>query len=158
MAHEKNATVASQSTNDISSFTFPVRGDGDEASKGGGLSDLQPSHSNVVGTAEAAGGSARWKKCLPAFLGMNNGSDSELPTKGKAKPFNFRHHQMLNLTSGIGMGLFVTSGRQLAIGGPASLLINNFLMTIVLYFVSCKFSESIREPEMLNLKHNQSCQ
>ncbi|RVD86411.1 uncharacterized protein DFL_004687 [Arthrobotrys flagrans] len=151
MATEKEVAVSSSHpTNHISSFTFPSRGDGDESSKAEALSDLQSSHSNVVGTTEAADDSLRWKKCLPSFLGMggSNPGDGE-PQAGakKAKPFNFRHHQMLNLTSGIGMGLFVTSGRQLAIGGPASLLINNILMTIVLYFVACAMCElSMRYP------------
>ncbi|KAF3172645.1 hypothetical protein TWF788_009406 [Orbilia oligospora] len=148
MANEKQAAVSSQPTNDISSFTFPSRGDGDESSKVEALSDLQSSHSNVVGTTEAADGSPRWKKCLPSFLGMggSGSNDGETQVK-KVKPFNFRHHQMINLTSGIGMGLFVTSGRQLAIGGPGSLLINNILMTIVLYFVSCAMCEiSMRYP------------
>ncbi|KAF3917833.1 hypothetical protein ABW20_dc0105376 [Dactylellina cionopaga] len=143
MAYEKEA-IASHSTNDISSFTFPARG-ADSSTKSEGMSDLQSAHSNVLGTTEATDGSPRWKKCLPSFLGMGSGGDSQ--PKGKSKPFNFRHHQMLNLTSGIGMGLFVTSGRQLAIGGPASLLINNLLMTITLYFVSCTMCEmSMRYP------------
>ncbi|KAK6512274.1 hypothetical protein TWF481_001164 [Arthrobotrys musiformis] len=144
MANKKEV-VNGQPANDISSFTFPSR-DGDESSKVEALSDLQSSHSNVVGTTEAADGLPRWKKCLPSFLGMGNQGGDDAPAK-PAKPFNFRHHQMLNLTSGIGMGLFVTSGRQLAIGGPGSLIINNVLMTIVLYFVSCAMCElSMRYP------------
>ncbi|KAK6349056.1 hypothetical protein TWF730_009816 [Orbilia blumenaviensis] len=148
MAYEKDLAVNSQSNNDISSFTFPARSEGDLSSKGEALSDLQSSHSNVVGTTEAADGSPRWKKCLPSFLGISGPTENDNETQAKkAKPFNFRHHQMLNLTSGIGMGLFVTSGRQLAIGGPGSLLINNVLMTIVLYFVSCTMCEmSMRYP------------
>ncbi|KAK6354825.1 hypothetical protein TWF696_003957 [Orbilia brochopaga] len=128
--------------NNISDFTFPPRGGKNE-----GLSDLHSSHSNVVGsTTEHADNVSGWKKCLPSFLGMGAKGDDAEP-KAKAKPFNFRHHQMLNLTSGIGMGLFVTSGRQLAIGGPASLLINNLLMTITLFFVSCTMCEmSMRYP------------
>ncbi|KAK6333287.1 hypothetical protein TWF718_011106 [Orbilia javanica] len=146
MASEKGAVANGQHVNDISSFTFPSRGD-DASSKAEALSDLQSSHSNVVGTTEAADGSPRWKKCLPAFLGMGSNQEDGEPSAKKVKPFNFRHHQMLNLTSGIGMGLFVTSGRQLAIGGPGSLLINNILMTIVLYFVSCAMCElSMRYP------------
>lgn len=109
--------------------------------------DVHSSVSNVVGTSEPAGASG-WRRCLPGPLRgkASAGGDDASETSGKSKkarkPFNFRHHQMLNLTSGIGMGLFVTSGRQLAIGGPGSLLINNFILAITLYFVSCRLNSS----------------
>ncbi|KAF3936798.1 hypothetical protein ABW19_dt0203471 [Dactylella cylindrospora] len=144
MASEKEV-VSTGHPNDASSYQHTGYD-----SKSEGMSEVHSSRSNVVGTSEPAGGSSGWRKCLPGFLGAKAG-ELEPSGDGKAaksrKPFNFRHHQMLNLTSGIGMGLFVTSGRQLAIGGPASLLINNFLMTIVLYFVSCTMCEmSMRYP------------
>ncbi|KAK6538873.1 hypothetical protein TWF694_010431 [Orbilia ellipsospora] len=145
MAYNKEL-AASHSNNDLSSFTFPARGGEDSMKEA--MSDVHSAHSNVVGTAEATDGSPRWKKAISGFLGSSSAGagEGDAPAK-KAKPFNFRHHQMLNLTSGIGMGLFVTSGRQLAIGGPASLLINNLLMTICLYFVSCTMCEiSMRYP------------
>ncbi|KAJ6261333.1 hypothetical protein Dda_4002 [Drechslerella dactyloides] len=146
MATEKDAVASGRETNDMTGFTFPHR-EG-ETLKAGDRSDLHSSHSNVIGTtAEHVDDVPRWRKCMPTFLGMGaKGGDAPAEAK-KSKPFNFRHHQMLNLTSGIGMGLFVTSGRQLAIGGPASLLINNLLMTITLYFVSCTMCEmSMRYP------------
>ncbi|KAF3902482.1 hypothetical protein ABW21_db0203020 [Orbilia brochopaga] len=132
--------------NNISDFTFPARAGKPEPE---GLSDIRSSHSNVIGTttAVAVDDTPRWRKCLP-FLGKGaKGEPGDGKEEEKTKPFSFRHHQMLNLTSGIGMGLFVTSGRQLAIGGPASLLINNLLMTITLFFVSCAMCEmSMRYP------------
>ena len=75
--------------------------------------------------ARGGGGGVRYYDLQLATL--------ETAHSGLARKLKGRHLQMIAIGGSIGSGLFVASGKALAAGGPASLLIAFFIVGLMLY-------------------------